>query len=297
MVDKSETVSPHLDVSPGSSAVAGEPRWFSVPEAAKILEVDEDAIFSGIRAGEIRVRFETIAGSDRERPLVTSDRLMARQPDGGLPESGFTSLAANGETPQEGERRASAPAVAPRGGPPREPSDDHDSLRRRIEQLQGENAELQGAVQELEAKTEQSLRAIYERDVQLARLEAALDAANRVEGGVQRFAERLEKRIERLETTAEDKEREIRRLALTLGEARGEIKLLRAPDPPAGRIPWLLLARLFVVGLFAGAGGWGVHGMAQKQQSLEAAVIAAAGVVIASALVLLIPARPRARGR
>jgi hypothetical protein len=245
-------------------------RWFTVSEAAQALDVGEDQIFDGIRGGRIRVRFEPVPGADTERPLVTSDEIERR-----ADAQGFT----------EGELKGPMERKAPTAGTTGSPAAASYSR----EELEGLKQELVAA----EEKLDHSLRSLYERDVKIARLEAELQAAAKVETAAHQYSQRLEERLSRVETASEDKEKEIRRLALTLGEARGEVKLLRGPvegAPPKHRWRHWRVATVAGVAL---AGGLAIFHFARSQQSYEAGAAAALAVLLTPVLCSLIAPAPQ----
>jgi exonuclease VII large subunit len=144
------------------------------------------------------------------------------------------------------------------------------------EQVEG----LKQDVAEAEQKLDQSLRSLYERDVRIARLEAQLEAAAKVETAAHQYSERLEERLARVEAAAEDKEKEIRRLALTLGETRGEVKLLRGPvETKATKRRWRHW-RLAAVAGIALTSGLAVYHLASTQLAREAGVTAALAILL-----------------
>jgi hypothetical protein len=142
------------------------------------------------------------------------------------------------------------------------------------------------AVEQAEDRLEESLKAVYERDVRVARLGAEVEAVQKVREQGKDYADRLQDRITRLEDRSEEKEKEIRRLALGLGEARGEIRLLRPPEEAAsGGVrhfrkisPWLLALAL------AGFASWLCLSLARSSHSLEVSVTVGVGVVLAFGL-------------
>jgi hypothetical protein len=246
-------------------------RWFTVSEAAQALDVGEDQIFDGIRGGRIRVRFEPVPGADTERPLVTSDEI-ERKAD----VQGFT----------EGELKGPTERRPPQSGATVSPAAASYSR----EEIEGLKQELTSA----EDKLDHSLRSLYERDVKIARLEAELQAAAKVETAAHQYSQRLEERLSRVETASEDKEREIRRLALTLGEARGEVKLLRGPVDGTAAKPRSRHWRTALVVALAVVGGLAIFHFARTQQSLEAAVAAGLVILLTPVLTALIaPSPPR----
>jgi hypothetical protein len=96
-----------------------------------------------------------------------------------------------------------------------------------------------------------------------------------------------------VETSSEDKEKEIRRLALTLGEARGEVKLLRGPtDGTAPKPRWRHWRATIVVGI-AVIGGLAIYHLASTQQTYEAAAAAALAVLLTPILCSLIAPAPQ----
>lgn len=153
----------------------------------------------------------------------------------------------------------------------------------RSEQLQQELERLRASLEQTEDRMERSLEAVYERDVKVARLESELQAAGKIHSHGNDHAQRLLGQITRLEDRSEEKEKEIRRLALGLGEARGEIRMLRPPiDENSQRfrlgkrlLPWLLV---LVGGAFA---AWVTHELAASQQFLGAGLVAAVGMFAA----------------
>lgn len=144
--------------------------------------------------------------------------------------------------------------------------------------LQRTRSELDSA----EDRVEASLKAVYERDVSIAKLEAAVESSQRTKSEGREFSDRLQDRITRLEDRSEEKEKEIRRLALGLGEARGEIRLLRAPGEEEQRLPWRRLRRAVPWLVSIAIGGfvfWLTMSLANVDRPLESGVLAGAGVV------------------
>ncbi|MFO0980588.1 MAG: hypothetical protein U1E76_02395 [Planctomycetota bacterium] len=235
-------------------------------EAAKALGVGEEQIFDGIRGGRVRVRFEPVPGAETERPLVTSEEIQRR-----ADVQGYTEGELKG-TPQDKAVVAAAKVTPP-------PAADAYSH----EELEGLRRELGDA----EDKLDQSLRSLYERDVKIARLESQLEAAGKVEAASHQYSQRLEERLGHLEQSAEDKEKEIRRLALTLGEARGEIKLLRGPTDVVATPPaWAFWLR-FVIPVLALAAGFTTYHLASNYLYPHAGIVAALAVLLTPLLNLI----------
>jgi hypothetical protein len=262
------------------AASNGGTRWFTVPEAARALGVGEEQIFEGIRGGHIHVRFEQAPGAGTERPLVTSEEIERKADVQGLSE---------GEL--KGPSSAIPPSVKPSVSeiPAQKVSSHSPSSYSPIDGKEVERLRLE--VAEAEEKLDHALRSIYDRDVKVARLEAQLEAAAKVENAAHQYSERLEERLGRLEEASEDKEKEIRRLALTLGEARGEVKLLKGPtDSSEARRRGRLFRYIPLVLLLAAAFFSSYH-MATLKQPIEAGAFAALGVLLAFLLGFLRPRR------
>jgi hypothetical protein len=157
--------------------------------------------------------------------------------------------------------------------------------------LEEELARTRTSLDQAEDRIEASLKAVYERDVGIARLEAQLNAAEQTRREGREFTERLQSRITRLEDRSEEKEKEIRRLALGLGEARGEVRLLRAPEDESVSSRALFLRRVFpwlVTGLISGLLCWFAVLFAQGQQPAAVGVLVAGGTLATFSLGLIL---------
>jgi hypothetical protein len=156
-------------------------------------------------------------------------------------------------------------------------------LQQKHEQLEEELDRIRGNLEQTEDRMGQSLEVVYERDVKVARLESELQAAAKIQESEARQSGELVHQITRLETRSEEKEKEIRRLALGLGEARGEIRLLRPPVDETEKRFRLLKKLVPLLVLFAGStlAGWIALELAAAQQRIGAAVVAGAGVFLA----------------
>ncbi len=249
---------------PEESAAEGD-GWFTVARAASLLGVTVPRIFDQIRDGRLQVRFEPGNPGETERPLVTSAELKQK-----LAPVALLAPAAVPPLPH-------AAAVA---APP------SDEMRRTIARLESELRETRETFEAAERKLDASLQAIYERDVKIARLDADVAARERLRDEERGMLRQVEARLDKSEKKSEDKELEIRRLAVGLGEARGEIRLLK-PPPPEPVAAWKRhLSTLFsgacaIVG--AGLVGWIAYALATKTLVREAAVAAGVGVLAAFA--------------
>lgn len=250
----------------GTAEVDG---WFTVARAAALLGVPVPRIFDQIRDGRLQVRFEAGASGGEDRPFVTSPELKQRAAPPPLPAPPPAAAAAGpGAAPGDGEREPEAVAAA----------------RRDVARLERELAEARDALEAAERRLDASLKAIYERDVRIARLEGDVATHEKLREGGDTFIRHLEARLDKTEARAEEKEHEIRRLAVGLGEARGEIRLLKPPPPappPAWRRALALAAILLSVAAAAGLCGWIAHELSGNGLQREAGLAAGAGVAAA----------------
>lgn len=266
-------------LAPNDSARRAEAEgWFPVARAAQLLGVAIPRIFDRIRDGKLQVRFESAKPGDPDRPLVTSPELRQKA---GEPATN------HGAGPPPGPLPARAAVPVPVPAPAAPPALDPallDELRRANGQLQAESRELRDEWDAAEARLDTALKTIYERDVRIARLEAEAGAHAKVreEGDV--FVRHLEARLDRTETRNEEKEKEIRRLAVGIGEAHSELRLLKPPPTEPPKAWKRVLARIFLVlGVATGAGavGWIAWQLGQKALSREAGLAAAGGALLA----------------
>jgi len=260
----------------------GEPEWFTVSEAAERLQVPVSQIYDGIRDGRLRVRFRPGEKGESERPMVSSPELH-RVPDA-VP---VQSEGMGPETPGPQDRPKEVEDAWRKEISARQKLEAEAAARaQEIEQLRVSEQEACAELEALETRFDESLKGLYDRDVKIARLEAQVEASHAVRDVGKTFVDQLQHRVVRLEEGADEKEKEIRRLALALGEARGEIRLLRAPeDAVIRRPPWYL--RLFPYALAAAAAGL-VFTMAYLLSRATEHV--AAGVVAVSAFALTLVA-------
>ena len=378
--------------TPGTSSGTADldQPWFTVAEAARLLEVSPTRIFDGIRDGKLRVRFRAAAEGQTERPLVHSAELVQRararsagaaDGEGEAKPMKQPAASKSPEPPVPGSSPPDKPEPAPavegtkgrsaskkpasqtesaksskkpaKGAPTQRPEeaavaespnsrlapagvsaeqwsdvlvarklaeerldserqrlakidDSLQEFRRKLQEAEQDRQSLVGSLQEnkrraneldkelesartaleqSEDQVEASLKAVYERDVKIARLESEVKAVEQIKATNEEMVQKLQDRLVAAEDRNEEKEREIRRLALGLGEARGEIRLLRPPveiDPPGRerwkRVrPWLLVAGLAAVAL------WLAYALATSGRGIEAGVIAAVGLLAAFA--------------
>ena len=274
--------------------------WFTVSRAAQLLGVPVTRVFDSIRDGKLQVRFEPGKPGESDRPFVTSDELrgkvgVAKTPAPAASTPSSVAPATNGKAaapvatlpPAPPPPAAvpmpltvvAAPVIAPALRTP-----ELDESRRSIDRLERELRDARAAIDTAEGKFDASLKAIYERDVKIARLESEVGAHGKMREESDAFIRHLETRLDRTEDRSEEKEKEIRRLAVGLGEARGEIKMLRPPDAPAPS-PWRRrVAFLFAMSLVvaaAAAFGWTTWQLAAKGLQRESGLAAAVAVLLA----------------
>ena len=151
-------------------------------------------------------------------------------------------------------------------------------LRQQLRTLKDELGRERSRGDEAEGKLDQSLKAMYDRDVKISRLEAQSEAGVQLRDKSDQLADRLQDRIHHLEEASELKEKEIRQLALGLGEARGEIRLLRAPQEEKPK-PWIRFLPIVVVLAFAGILALVGYRLAAAQNLMEVALLMAAGPI------------------
>jgi hypothetical protein len=264
--------------------------WFPVARAAQLLGIAIPRIFDRIRDGKLQVRFEPTKAGEADRPLVTSPELRQKageKPAGNGSMPAWPAAPAAAATPASFTPVSSAPAPAPMAGPSAAEVAALDGLRRAHAHLQAEARELRDEWDAAEARLDTALKTIYERDVKIARLEAEAGAHAKVrqEGDV--FIRHLEARLDRTETRNEEKEKEIRRLAVGIGEAHSELRLLK-PPPPEPPKAWkrALVRTLLLLAVAAGAGtiGWVAWQLGLKALPREAGIAAAAGALLAFAV-------------
>ncbi len=148
-------------------------------------------------------------------------------------------------------------------------------IERRADTLESEFGRTRTSLEQAEDKLESSLKAVYERDVRIAGLQAKIEATDQGRQESSRYTEKLQERITRMEDRSEEKEKEIRRLALGLGEARGEIRLLRAPEEEARKatrwrraFPWVMVSAVAVFVL------WLAYVLTKQQQAVATGLVA-----------------------
>jgi len=258
---------------PDSDPAVESDGWFTVARAAELLELAIPRVFDRIRDGKLQVRFVPTRPGEPDRPLVTSHelKLKAAGPTSPPPPPPPASSAAR-DVRDERDTRGQA---------------ERDDLRRTVARLQSEAKELREIADAVESRLDTALKTIYERDVRIARLEAESGANVRLREEGEQFVRHLEGRLDRQDQRNEEKEKEIRRLAVGLGEAHGEIRLLRppAPEPPKA---WKKFVVRFAVFLTAAGGAglcfWFSWQLAQKSLAREAGLAAGAGALLAFAI-------------
>ncbi len=272
--------------------------WFPVARAAQLLGIAIPRIFDRIRDGKLQVRFEPTRTGEPDRPVVTSPELRQKAGESAANGASGATAAANaaaaipsanaGALPTTTPfRPAPPPVLAPAPAPAAADLAALDELRRAKARLEAEVRELRDEWDAAEARLDTALKTIYERDVKIARLEAEAGAHAKVreEGDV--FIRHLEARLDRTETRNEEKEKEIRRLAVGIGEAHSELRLLKPPPPEPPKAWKRFLARAAtLLGVAAGAGatGWIAWQLGLKSLPREAGVAAAAGALLAFAV-------------
>jgi len=283
--------------APSDPAQAGAEAagWFTVSRAAQLLALPLPRVFDAIRDGRLQVRFEAGKPGESDKPLVTSAELREKAPASPLP-----TAAPQSQSQQPPQAPPSVPAThgangangasASRPQPPPAslsapfPSPANAESPRLIAELRAELESTSATLDEAEQQLDAALKTVYERDVRIARLEAEVAAHAKMREGNDTFIRHLESRLDKTEERSEEKEKEIRRLAVGLGEARGEIRLLKPPEAPPPS-PWrrhLAGAAFFVLALAgAAAVGYFTHRLAGSGLRAEAAGVAAAGVVLA----------------
>jgi hypothetical protein len=254
--------------------------WFTVSRAAALLGVPVPRIFDQIRDGRLQVRFEPGDPGENDRPLVTSAELKQKSsvppaPSDAAPELDRAAPAA--QTVVAAARTAAAPPAPDRRA-------ELEEARRSIGRLDGELRGARAALDEAEQRLDASLRTIWERDVRIARLEAEIAGQEKSNESAEGFIRHLEARLDKTEARSEEKEREIRRLALGLGEARGEIRLLKPPPPePAPRWRRTLgrAALLLAVASGSALAGWVAFALSARALPREAGLAAGVGATAA----------------
>jgi flagellar biosynthesis chaperone FliJ len=257
-----------VNVKRSEETTAEADGWFTVSRAATLLGVPVPRIFDQIRDGKLQVRFEPGDPGGNDRPFVTSTEL--KQKTAAVAPPGPPAAAA---IPAPVAARTTGNGAAPL-----------DEAQRTIARLEGELRETRATLDQAEERLDASLKAIYERDVQIARLEAELAARSNSREDAENFIRHLEVRLDKTEDRSEEKEKEIRRLAVGLGEARGEIKMLNppAPEPPPAWRRHVGRVFTFVMVLAgAGCGGWIAYALAAKALPRESGL--AAGVAVLAA--------------
>jgi flagellar motility protein MotE (MotC chaperone) len=261
--------------------------WFTVARAAELLGLAVPRIFDRIRDGKLQVRFEPSRPGEADRPFVTSPELKQKAADPAA-NNGAAAVpagaAATAATPGTAAGSVLPPAAAPRSGVDAALLDE---ARRTQQRLEAELRETRETAEALETRLDTALRTIYERDVKIARLEAEAGAQTKMREEGDHFIRHLESRLDRQETRNEEKEKEIRRLAVGIGEAHSEIRLLKPPPPEPPKAWQILLKRLL---LLVGVGGgallffWVAWQLALKSLTREAGLTAGAGVLLAFAV-------------
>lgn len=262
--------------------------WFTVSRAAQLLALPLPRVFDAIRDGRLQVRFEAGKAGESDKPLVTSAELREKAPSSPaqpLPQMPPQTQLANGANGTH-DAAAIVPtvAIAPRLPTPPAPAPATADLQRALAELKSELVETTTTLDDAEQQLASALKSVYERDVRIARLEAEVAAHSKMREGNDTFIRHLESRLDKTEERSEEKEKEIRRLAVGLGEARGEIRLLKPPEAPSPA-PWRhrLASAGFLVLALAGAAAIGYFTLRLATSALraEAAGVAAAGVVLA----------------
>jgi hypothetical protein len=271
---------PALAPSTETAAPAESDGWFTVARAAQLLALPVPRIFDRIRDGKLQVRFEPSRAGEADRPFVTSPELKQKAAEASPRRDGVAAGA-----PAAGSVAASAPA--PAAAKPGADGALLEEARRANLRLESELRESRDASSALESQLDTALRTIYERDVKIARLEAEAGAHVKMREEGDHFIRHLEARLDRQETRNEEKEKEIRRLAVGIGEAHSEIRLLKPPPPEPPKAWQIFLKRLLLLlGLAGGAGlfFWVAWQLAVKSLHLEAGATAGAGVLLAFAV-------------
>ncbi|MBL8843205.1 MAG: hypothetical protein JNL90_16915 [Planctomycetes bacterium] len=279
--------------------------WFSVSRAAQLLGLPLPRIFDAIRDGKLQVRFEPGKPGESDKPQVTSPELKqkalqsqspagtaaaigAAPPSAPAPTPTTSATSTTSPTPSTSSAPAAvAPAAAARAPAPEATPSLEPALadaRRTVLRLESEAKETRATLEELEERLDAALKAVYERDVRIARLEAEVAANVKLREGADGFIRHLEHRLDKTEERSEEKEKEIRRLAVGLGEARSEVRLLRPPDAPPPS-PWKRRGRdallLLVAVAIGGAVGYFAYQMSSKELPLQASIAAGSGAVAA----------------
>jgi hypothetical protein len=276
--------------------------WFTVSRAAALLGVPLPRIYDQIRDGKLQVRFEPGDPGKSDHPLVTSAELKQRRLPATLTASiGAASAAIPAPIPASKNGDAAASPTSAATGPAAQVAAltaQLEESRRTVARLEGELREARGALDEAETKLDASLKALYDRDVQIARVEAEARARELSRQDAETFIRHLEVRLDKTEERSEEKEKEIRRLAVGLGEARGEIKMLQPPkpEPVSAWKRHLASASIFVAAVgVAGGLGWTTYRFGAQSLQLEAAVATGVGVLLAFGAGLLLDRLRRAR--
>ena len=250
--------------------------WFTVSRAASLLGVPVPRIFDQIRDGKLQVRFEPGEPGSTDRPFVTSPELKQRTGGTSAPTATATGTASSTvPTP------AAVPSAATVAA-----SQQLEESRRAVSRLERELADARATLDEADARIDASLKSIYERDVRIARLEAELEGRSKAREDAESFIRHLESRLDKTEERSEEKEKEIRRLAVGLGEARGEIRMLKPPSPEPVRAWKRAFARgALALAVIAAAAtfGWLAFAFATRSMVLESAGAAAAAFLAAFA--------------
>ncbi|MSR47607.1 MAG: hypothetical protein EXS13_11190 [Planctomycetes bacterium] len=253
----------------GAQAASEAGGWFTVSRAAQLLALPLPRIFDSIRDGRLQVRFEPGRPGEPDKPLVTSSELKQK-----------VSTSPNSAEPSPASPTAPAAIAVTELRHAR-----LDANANANADAAAELAETRETLDAAEERLDAALKLVYERDVRIARLEAELAAHQKMREESDGFIRHLEARLDKTEERSDEKEKEIRRLAVGLGEARGEIKMLKPPDTASPPSPWRRR--------FAGAGsflavlsgaallGYFAFRLARATLHLETGLIAAIGVALA----------------
>ncbi|MBM4016188.1 MAG: hypothetical protein FJ293_14660 [Planctomycetes bacterium] len=279
-------VAPALDPVEARAEADG---WFTVSRAAWLLDWPLPRVFDAIRDARLQVRFEPGRPGEPDKPRVTSAELVARAAKAiGRGEASMIAVAGSGagERSTGSERTgvaAAAAAVAVPGAAPAAAVAAAPAPNEELVAVRSQLVESEELLEQAEQRLDASLKAVYERDVRIARLEAEVAAHQKMREESDGFIRHLEARLDKTEDRSEEKEKEIRRLAVGLGEARGEIRLLKPPEaPPAVWKQRVEAVAIAGIGAVLGAAlGWFSWRLATEKLSLEAGLAAGIGVAIA----------------
>jgi hypothetical protein len=273
---------------PGSGATAESDGWFTVARAAQLLGLAIPRVFDRIRDGKLQVRFETTRPGEADRPFVTSPELKVKAAaETGTQNGAGAGAAAGGAVAPSPAPVTTSGALPAAAAAPNRPAPDPallEEARRVQHRLEAELRETRETATALETQLDTALRTIYERDVKIARLEAEAGAQSKMREEGDHFIRHLESRLDRQETRNEEKEKEIRRLAVGIGEAHSEIRLLKPPPPEPPKLWHKVLQRTALLAGVAGGGFlffWIAWQLALKTLTREAGLTAGAGVLLA----------------